>query len=55
MATKKKRSPIEYHKEAPEGEKWWLRGLNTGKVLGKHPTRAKALRQLRAVERSMRG
>jgi hypothetical protein len=53
MPTKK--SPIEHHPEAPQGKQWWLRGLNTGKVLGKHATRAEALAQLRAVEKSMRG
>lgn len=30
-----------------------LRGLNTGRVLGRHKTYIEALNQLRAVERSM--
>lgn len=51
---KLKRSPIEHHPE-DKAHPWWLRGLNTGKVLGRHKTRAEAVNQLRAVEKSMRG
>lgn len=32
---------------------WILRGLNSGRILGRHGSRKDALEQLRAVERSM--
>lgn len=54
MTPDSKRSPIEHHIEDTE-HPWWLRGLRTGRVLGKHSTRKEALAQLRAVERSIRG
>lgn len=41
--------------KVPGKREWIVRGLNTGRILGRHPSRKKALEQLRAVERSMHG
>lgn len=46
----KKPSPI-----VKSGSGYKLKGLNTGKTLGTHKTKAGALNQLRAVEASMHG
>lgn len=35
--------------------KWIVRGLNTGRTLGRHSTKKAADRQLRAIEWSMHG
>jgi hypothetical protein len=38
-----------------EGSKWVVRAESTGRILGKHPTKREALRQLRAVEANKHG
>lgn len=44
----KKASPI-----VKQGGSYVVKGLNTGRTLGKHKTRGQALAQLRAIESNM--
>lgn len=40
-------------RKVPGKRKWIVKGLNTGRVLGRHSSKKSADRQLRAVEWSM--
>jgi hypothetical protein len=46
----KAKSPI-----VKQGKTYVIKGLNTGRTLGKHPTRTAALKQLRAIESNIHG
>lgn len=41
--------------KVPGKKEWIVRGLKTGRILGRHDSRAAAVKQLRAVEWSMHG
>lgn len=41
--------------KVPGKKQWIVRGVNTGRILGRHDSRKAAVKQLRAVEWSMHG